>query len=98
MVSVAQFTYNRGDRNVVLSNYMDEEGGIPEEDEDQEEVAFHHSNSQECIRPQMNDTDEGIKYILYVMRSNSFMFQGMSYKCEFFFMYDCNNDKNCIET
>lgn len=65
MISVAQFTYNRGDRNVVLSNFMDEEGGIPEEDEDQDEAAFHHSNSQECIRPQMNDIDEGIRYIFF---------------------------------
>lgn len=54
-ISAAQFTYNRGDRNVALSNFMGEEGGIPEEDEGDES----DSTAQEYNRPHMNAIDEG---------------------------------------
>lgn len=56
-----QFTYNR-DKNVALSNFLDEQGGIPEEDEgedvDEGAPRERHRSSQDYARPKLTDIDE----------------------------------------
>ncbi|XP_053394678.1 uncharacterized protein LOC123524587 isoform X1 [Mercenaria mercenaria] len=59
--TAAQFTYNR-ERNVALSNFMDEQGGIPEEDEsedtDEGTPRTQHRSSLDYTRPKLTDVDE----------------------------------------
>lgn len=59
--TAAQFTFNR-DKNVDLSNFLGEEGGIPEEEEYEEDSdgmpRDHHRHSLDYTRPQLNDVDE----------------------------------------
>ncbi|KAL4236288.1 HBS1-like protein [Mactra antiquata] len=58
--TAAQFTFNR-DHNVALSSFMDEQGGIPEEDEEDLEEGNHsdnHRSSLDYTRPKLNDVDE----------------------------------------
>lgn len=59
--TAAQFTFNR-DRNVALSSFMDEQGGIPEEDEgddtDEGTPREHHRGSLDYTRPKLTDVDE----------------------------------------
>ncbi|XP_060565439.1 HBS1-like protein isoform X3 [Ruditapes philippinarum] len=59
--TAAQFTFNR-ERNVALSNYMDEQGGIPEEDEgddtDEGTPRTQHRSSLDYTRPKLTDVDE----------------------------------------
>lgn len=65
--TAAQFTYNR-ERNVALSNFMDEQGGIPEEDEgddtDEGTPRTQHRSSLDYTRPKLNDVDEGNLFLV----------------------------------
>lgn len=54
--TAAQFTFNRGERNVNLASYVEE--GIPEEDEEEsdEDTVLNHSSG--TPRLQLNETDQ----------------------------------------
>ena len=62
-ITAAQFTFNR-DRGMDLSTFMENQEGIPEEDEETEEEGTpreQHRNSVDYTRPQLSDLDEGNK-------------------------------------
>ncbi|XP_052775544.1 HBS1-like protein isoform X1 [Mya arenaria] len=54
--TAAQFTFNR-EKDVALSHYMDEQGGIPEEDEPEEGEETLHG-SHDYTRPTLSSIDE----------------------------------------
>ncbi|CAG2216498.1 unnamed protein product [Mytilus edulis] len=57
MLTAAQFTFNRGERNVNLSSYVEE--NIPEEDEGESDEDTILNHSAGTPRLQLNETDQG---------------------------------------